>query len=54
MKKFGLEELHLDNKAFDAMDNAHFSRVRETVSACCSCFDPFAQSQQPFPNSILT
>jgi len=33
MVELGLEGLHLDDKAFDAMDDAHFSRVRDYARA---------------------
>ena len=33
MVELGLEGLHLDDKAFDAMDEAHFSRVRDYAQA---------------------
>jgi len=33
MVELGLEGLHLDDKAFDSMDTAHFSRVRDYARA---------------------
>jgi len=41
MVKLNLEEIQLDNKTFDSMDNAPFSRVRETVSVVGTAFDSF-------------